>query len=70
VVADVVFHQLSHQAVDGSSSGRQPLKDIRALFVIVKGAQGSFQLADDFFGAIDKVQFFLAMYVTFLLTTQ
>jgi hypothetical protein len=35
VVAYVVFHQLRHQAINGSSGGRQSLQHVGALLVIV-----------------------------------
>ena len=35
VVANVVFHEFAHEAVDGSPCGGESLKDIGALFVVV-----------------------------------
>ena len=58
MVANVVLHELGHQAVDGSSGGREPLKDVCTLFVIVESAQNGFQLPDNFLGPVDKVQLF------------
>jgi len=58
MVADVVFHELAHQAIDGASGGRQSLQDVGALLIVIERAQDGFQLPDDFFGAIDEVQFF------------
>jgi hypothetical protein len=34
VVADMVLHQLSHEAVDGAAGGGEPLKDIGAGIVL------------------------------------
>ena len=58
MVADVVFHKFSHEAVDGSPCCREPLKDVCALFVIVESAQNSLQLPDDLLCPVDKVQLF------------
>ena len=58
MVADVVFHQLSHQAVDGPAGGGQALQHFRALFVIIQGPENSLELADDFFGAVYQINFF------------
>jgi len=58
VVADVIFHKFGHQAIDGAARGGETLEDIRAAFVFVQGAQDAFELADDFLGAIEEVQFF------------
>jgi hypothetical protein len=58
VVSNVVFHEFSHEAVDGSSGSREPLQDVGALFVIVQRSQNGLQLPDDLFGPVDQVQFF------------
>src|SRR5258708_7596857 len=58
VVADVVLHQFSHQTIDGSAGSGQALQHFRALFVIVQSPVYSFELADDFFGAVYQVEFF------------
>ena len=58
MVANVVFHELGHEAVDRSSGSREPLKDVCTLFVIVESAQNGFQLPDDFLCPVDKVQLF------------
>ena len=58
VVADVIFHEFGHEAVDGAASGREALEGFGARLVLVEGAQDAFELADDFLGAVDEVQFF------------
>jgi hypothetical protein len=45
MVANVVFHEFGHEAVDGSSGCREPLKDVCALFIVIEGAQNSLQLS-------------------------
>jgi hypothetical protein len=39
MVANVVFHEFGHEAVDGSPGSREPLKDVCTLFVVVESAQ-------------------------------
>jgi len=58
VVADVVFHELAHEAVDRATRGGEALEDIRAGIVFIEGAQDAFELADDLLSTIDEVQFF------------
>ncbi len=58
MVADVVFHQFSHQTVDGPASGGQALQHFRALLVIIQSPENSLELADDFFGAVYQINFF------------
>jgi len=58
MVANVVFHEFGHEAVDGSPRSRKPLKHISALFVIVKSAQSGLQLPDDLLCPVDEVQLF------------
>ena len=58
VVADMVFHQFGHEAIDGAASGGETLEGFRARVVFVEGAHDAFELADDFLGAVDEVQFF------------
>ena len=55
MVANVVFHEFSHEAVDGSPCRRKPLKNVRALFVIIERTQNGLQLPDDLFCPVDKV---------------
>ena len=45
MVANVVFLEFGHEAVDGSSGCREPLKDVCALFIVIEGAQNSLQLS-------------------------
>jgi hypothetical protein len=58
VVADVIFHQFSHQTIDGSAGSRQALQHFRALFVIVQGSEYSLELANDFLCAVYQIDFF------------
>ena len=58
VIADVIFEQLSHQAVDGAASGRQSLENIGARRVLFQRPLNGLQLPYNFFGAVEKIQFF------------
>jgi hypothetical protein len=58
VVADVVLHQLRHQAIDGAARGGKALQNVGARFFLVQGAEHAFQLPDDLLGAVNEVQFF------------
>jgi hypothetical protein len=58
VVSDVVFHQFGHEAVDGAASGGETLKSVGARLVFIEGAEDAFELANDFLGAIEEVEFF------------
>ena len=58
VIADVVFHQFGHEAIDGAASGGEALERVGARFIFVEGAKNAFELADDFLGAVDEVEFF------------
>jgi len=58
VVSDVVLHQFAHKAVDGATGGGQALKHFRALLIFVEAAKDAFELADNLFGASDKIEFF------------
>jgi hypothetical protein len=58
VVADVILHQFSHEAIDGSAGSGEALQHFRALFVIIQGPMNGFELADDFFGAVNQIDFF------------
>jgi len=58
VVADVVLHQFPHQAVDGAARGGQALQDVGSVPVLFNGAEGGFQLADDFLSAGNSIEFF------------
>lgn len=57
VIADVVFHQLAHEAIDGPANGGEALEDFGARLVLTEGATNAFELADHLLGAIQKVQF-------------
>ena len=54
----MILHQFSHQAIDGSAGSGEALQHFRALFVIIQGPENSFELADDFFGAVYEIYFF------------
>lgn len=58
VIADVVLHQFGHEGVDGAASGGEALEDIGAMFVVGEAAENAFELADDFLGAVNEVEFF------------
>jgi hypothetical protein len=52
MVADVILHQFSHEAIDGSAGSGEALQHFRALFVIVQSSQDSFELANNLFCAV------------------
>jgi hypothetical protein len=52
MIADVILLQFSHQTIDGSTGGGQALQHFRTLLVIIQGPEYSFELADDFLGAV------------------
>jgi hypothetical protein len=58
VVSDVVFHQLAHKAIDRTASCGQPLQRFGTWLVFVKCAKHTFELADDFLGAGNEIEFF------------
>jgi len=58
MVADVIFHQFGHEGVDGAASGGEALEDVGAVLFVIEAAQDTFELADDFLGAVDEVEFF------------
>ena len=58
VIADMVFHEFGHEAIYGAASGGEALQGVGARFILVEGAKNAFELADDFFGAVDEVEFF------------
>lgn len=58
MVADVIFHQFSHQTVDRSTGSGKALQHFRALFVVIQGSEHAFELANDFFGAVHQIDFF------------
>jgi hypothetical protein len=58
VLSNVVFHQLAHEAIDGAACGGQTPQHFGALFIFVEAAENAFELANDFLGACDKVEFF------------
>jgi len=58
VIANMVFHELSHKAVDGTTGGGETLKNLRAARVLFEGTLDSFELSDDLLAAINEIQFF------------
>jgi hypothetical protein len=58
VVADVIFHEFTHEAIDSASGCGKPLQHIGARFIGVEGAQNTFELTDHLFTAIDEIEFF------------
>lgn len=48
VVEDVIFHQFAHQAVDGAPGGREAVKDLGALLVVIQAFENRLELTDDF----------------------
>jgi hypothetical protein len=58
VIANVIFHQFGHEAVDGAASRGEALENVSTGIIGVQGAKDAFELADDLFSAIDKVEFF------------
>jgi len=58
VIADVVFHEFGHKAVDGPAGGGEALKGVGARLILVECTKDAFELADDFFGAVDEIEFF------------
>lgn len=58
MLAEVVLHEFGHQGIDGAAGGGEALQGIGAGLVLVEGAKDTFELANDFFGAFDQVQFF------------
>jgi len=66
VVADVVFQQLGHEAVDGAARGGEALEGFGTRVVLVQGAQNTLKLPDDFLDAVDQVQFFARVFLCLL----
>jgi hypothetical protein len=58
VIADMVFHQFGHQAVDGAASGGEALECVGARLIFMECAKNAFELPDDFLGAVDQIQLF------------
>jgi hypothetical protein len=58
VVDDVIFHEFTHQAVDGPAGSSKTPKNFRALFVIIQSFKDRLELSDDFFGSIHQIQLF------------
>ena len=58
MIPDVVFHEFAHKAVDGSAGRSEALKDVGTMGVFLERALNGFELADDFLGASEEVEFF------------
>jgi hypothetical protein len=58
VVEDVIFHQLRHEAIDGSACGGETAKHFGTLLVTIEPLEYRLELADDFLGAVNQIQFF------------
>jgi hypothetical protein len=58
VMANVVFHQFGHQAVDRTANGRKALEDVSTGFVLIQGFENTFELADYLLGAVNEIELF------------
>jgi hypothetical protein len=58
VISNVIFHEFSHEAIDGAAGCGEALEGVGARLVFIEGAQNAFELADDFFSAVDEIEFF------------
>ncbi len=56
MVANVVFHKLGHEGVDGATCGGESLEGVRAWLILIQRSKNAFELADDFLGAVDEGQ--------------
>jgi len=56
VVADVIFHQLSHQTVNGAAGRGETLKQIGAGGVFIEAAKNRFELANYLFCPVNEVE--------------
>jgi hypothetical protein len=69
VIADVIFEKLTHQAVDCATRGGEALKNIGARGILFQGALDRFQLSDNFFRAVQEIEFFAGEVRHFEFTT-
>lgn len=69
VIADVIFHELTHKAIDGAACRGKALEHISARFVGVESAQNAVELTNYFLGAVNEVEFFSRSVAHILLTT-
>ena len=58
VVDDVIFHEFTHQAVDGTAGSSEASKNFRALLVVIQSFKNRFELSDYFFRSIHQIQLF------------
>jgi len=58
VIADVIFHELGHEAINGAARGGKALEGVGAWLIVVERAKNALELADDFLGAVNEIQFF------------
>jgi len=58
MIADVIFHELSHQAINGAARCGEALEYVSTRLILIQSAQHALKLADNFLGAVYQVQFF------------
>jgi hypothetical protein len=58
MVDDVVFHEFTHQAVDGTPGSSETTKNFRALLVVIQSFKNRFELPDDFLRSVDQIRLF------------
>jgi len=68
LVADVVFHQFSHEAIDRTACGRRGAGGHRTGIIFIKGAQSNFELAMTFLVRLTR-SIFAGKCATFCLST-
>ena len=57
MVANVIFHQLAHQAVDGTPCRGQALEDVSAGFILIQSAQHALSWPTTFLVRFTKSNF-------------
>ena len=58
MMADVVFHELRHEAIDRPARGGEALEHVGASFVLIQSTLGGFELTDNLLRAIQEIEFF------------
>ena len=58
VVDDVIFHEFTHQAIDGTAGSSETPENFRALLVVIQSFKNRLELSDEFFGSIHQIQLF------------
>jgi hypothetical protein len=56
VVPDVILEKFLYQAIDRSASRGQPLQNIRARRILVESSFDRFELSDNFFCSVQKIE--------------